>query len=162
RVVAEAIGVPLRQHYDGLPGARRILVRGCRVPAGVDQVVFGIRCALRRGEAEELRRFERAISSLRAQGRVLGKCFRPHIGGEKLRASLFEAEVGGALVAEEDVAVADEVLVDADHCSLSRYWIAFGFRCWNIAGESVCPQKGRDPLEATLERPHHAVFIARG
>ena len=115
RVVAEAVGVPLRQDDDGLLGPRRIFVRGRGIPAGVDQIVFGVGRALRRGEAEKLGRRELSLGGLLADGGVLGQGFRAHIGGEKLGMALFEAEVGGPLVAEELVAVADEELVDADH-----------------------------------------------
>ena len=58
---------------------------------------------------------ELAFGGLLRDRRVLGQRFRAHVGGEELRMALFKPEVGGALVAEELVAVADEELVDADH-----------------------------------------------
>ena len=115
RVVAEAVGVPLRQNHDGLLGPRGVFVFGRRVPAGIDQVVLRVGRALGRGEAQKLRRGELALGGLLADRGVLRQRLRAHVGGEEFRMALFEAEVGGALVAEEVVAVADEELVDADH-----------------------------------------------
>ena len=106
-VVAEGIGVPLRHDDDGLFGARGIFVRGSGIPAGVDEIVLRVGRALGRGEAEELGRRELALGCLLAEGRRLGEGLRADVGGKELREALLKAEVGGALVAEEDVAVAD-------------------------------------------------------
>src|SRR5260221_6251477 len=45
-VVAEAVGVPLREDDDGLFGARGGFVLGGGIPAGVDEIVLGIGRAL--------------------------------------------------------------------------------------------------------------------
>ena len=75
--------------------------------------------------------------------------------------ALFKAEIRGPLVAEEDVAVADEELVDADHRGFGGRLVA-QIRDRERRRETMRFEKGRDPLEAPLQRPHHAIFIARG
>ena len=80
-VVAESVGVPLGQNYDCLLGAGGSFVRGRRVPAGVDQVVFRVRRALGRGEAEVLGQGEFSVGSLLANGGFLGEGFRADVGG---------------------------------------------------------------------------------
>ena len=94
--------------------------------------------------------------------RVLGQRLRPHIGGEQLRMALFKPEVGGLLVAEEHVAVADEELVDARHRRFGGGIVAHDFRAGNGGAESVRFKKRLDPFEAPLQRAHDAIFIARG
>jgi hypothetical protein len=94
-VVAEAVGVPLRQHNDGLLGPRRVFVRGGRIPAGVYQVVFRIGRAFRRGEAQELGRRKLSFRGLLTDRGFLGQSLRADIGGKQLGVAFFEAEVGG-------------------------------------------------------------------
>ncbi len=93
---------------------------------------------------------------------ILGQRLRAHVGGEELRMALFQTEIRGALVAEEHVAVADEELVDADHGGFGRRGVAHNVGIGNRGAKAVRLEKGRDPLEAPLQRAHHAIFVARG
>ena len=83
-VVAEAVGVPLRQHHDGLLGAGGVFVGGGRIPAGVHQVVFGVGRALRRSKAEELGGSQLSLGGLLTDRGLLGQGFRADVGGKQL------------------------------------------------------------------------------
>src|ERR1035438_2588826 len=74
----------------------------------------------------------------------------------------FEAKVGGALVAEKSVAMADEELVDADHRGFGGSFVVHHLGTGQSGSKAVALKKRRDPLEAPLQRSHHAVFVARG
>ena len=62
---------------------------------------------------------------------------------------LLKAEVGGALVAEEVVAVANEELVDADHGGFGRRLVALDFRRGNRVAKPCASRKG-----AIQSKPH--------
>ena len=161
-VVTEAVGVPLRQHHDGLPGPRGIFVRRSGIPAGVDEVVFRVGRAFRRGEAQKLRRLELAGGGPGAEGCIARQGFGAHVGGEQLGKALLEAEVGGAAVAEKEIAVTDEKLIDARHGGFSCGGVAQGLWSGERARESVGLEKWSDPLEAPFQGARHPIFIARG
>ena len=128
RVVAEGVGIPLRHHHDGLLGPPRIFVRGRRIPARVRQIVLRVGRPLRRGKAQKLRRRNLALGGLLLDRGVLRQRLRAHIGGKQLRVPLFQPKVGGPLVAEERIAVANEELVDADHGGLGSRVVACNLR----------------------------------
>ena len=164
RVVAEGVGIPLRQHHDGLLGPRGVLVRGRRIPARIHQVVFGIRRALGRGEAQKLRRRSLALGRLLLDRRVLGQRFRADVGGEQLRMPLFQPEVGGPLVAKEDVAVADEQLVDAHHGGFGGGIVAHTLRAAERPRRIRAPQERarstRSPTPAAAPRDFRRAWSA--
>ena len=160
--MAEAVGIPLRHHHDGLPGPRGIFVSGRGIPARIRQVIFRVRRALGRGEAQKLRGRELSLGGLLLERCVFGKGFRADVGGVELRVPLFKTEVRGALVAKKHVAVADKELVDTDHGGFGLLLVALNPGRGNRIAKTVRFKKGRDPLEAPLQRAHHAVFVARG
>ena len=82
RVMAEAIGVPLRQHHDGLLGPGRIFVGRGRIPTGVHQVVFRVGRTFGRSEAEELGGCQFSFGGLLTNRGFLGEGFRAYVGGE--------------------------------------------------------------------------------
>ena len=118
RVVAERVCVPLRHHHNGLLGPLGILVRRRWVPARIHQIVFRKWRPLRRSEAQKLRRRNLSLHRLLLDRRVLGQRLRAHVGGKQLRMPLFQPEVGGPLVAEKFVAVANKKLIDEHHGGL--------------------------------------------
>src|ERR1035437_4077553 len=74
----------------------------------------------------------------------------------------FEAEVGGAFVAEKSVAMADEELVDADHRGCGGSFVVLHLVTGQSGSKAIALKERCDPLEAPLQRSHHAVFVARG
>ena len=150
RIVAETVGIPLRQHHDGLLGPLGVFMLRCRVPAGVHLVVLRVRRPLRRGKTQKLRRRNLSLGCHLADRGILGQCLRAHIGGEQLRMPFFQPEVGGPLVPEEAIAVADEELVDADHGRFSRRIVAHNLRVRHRVPKAVSLKKRRDPIEAPL------------
>ena len=76
--------------------------------------------------------------------------------------AFFQAEVSGAPVAEELVAMADEELIDADHGSFSRGGVALYFRGGDGGSEAMTLKKGSDPLKTPLEGADNPIFVARG
>ena len=162
RVVAEPVGVPLRHHDDGLFGPRRIFLRRRRKPARVHQVVLRVRRALRRGKAQILGLGEFAFGGLLLQLRILCERFRPNVGRKQLRMALLQSEIRRALVAKEDVAMADQNLVDAKHCGFRSRRVADNIGIGNGVAKAVRLKKRSDPLKAPLQWAHHAIFVARG
>src|ERR1017187_297823 len=74
----------------------------------------------------------------------------------------FEAKVGGAFVAEKSVAMADEELVDADHRGFGGSFVMHRLGTGQSGSKAIALKKRCNPLEAPLQRSHHAVFVARG
>ncbi len=104
------------------------------------------------------------FSARRFQRFILRQRLRPHVGRKQLRKAIFQAKVGRLLVAEELRAPADENFVDACDCFFRRGIIA-GCRLPQFRqSQGAAPQRNgsirtQDP---TFQRPHHAIFIARG
>ena len=160
--MTEAVRIPLRKDYDGLLGPGGISVGRGGVPAGIDQVVLRVGRALVRSKSQELGGGEHSLFSLAADLGFLGEGFGADIGGKKLGMAFFEAEVSGATVAEELIAMTDEELVDADHGRFSRDGVSLDFRTGDGGREAMTLKKGGDPLETPFEGADNAVFIARG
>jgi hypothetical protein len=161
-VVAEAVGVPLGNDDDGLLGARWVLVFGGGVPAGIHQIVFRVRRALRGCEAQVPGLSELSLGGFLAEGGVLGQGLGTNIGGKQFRIALFEAVISGRFVAEELVAVTDEELVDADHSGFGGGFVTQHLRTRQGRAQAVALKKGGDPLKAPLERTHDTVLVTRG
>ena len=153
--VGEGVGVPLGHDDHGLAGfaegAEFGFLLGARgKPAGVDLVVFGVRGAGVGGEAEELGVVEFAGLGFALEFGVLGEGLGANVGGKELGMALFEAEVGGGVVAVEGVGVVGDLLAEGDHAGLVGGCGIEGL------GE------GREPVEAPLERADDAVGVAGG
>ncbi len=102
-----------------------------------------------------------ALSRLLLQLGVFGQRLRTHVGWEQLRMALFQAEVRGAVIAEKDVAVADEKLVDAEHRGFSSRGVANNIGIGHGGAKAVRLKKRGDPFESPLQWAHDAVFVAR-
>ena len=98
RVVADGIGVPMRQHNNGPPSP---LFLGRGKPASVGQIVFWKRRFHRRGEAQE-------FGLLLA---ILGLALRIAAGGEELDGAALQADIRGRAIREKLGAVLHDVLV---------------------------------------------------
>ena len=161
-VMAEAVGVPLRHDDNGLLGTRRVFVGGRRIPAGVDEIVLRVGRALGRGKAEILGARQFAVGGSLFDLGIFGERLRADVRGIELRKTLLEAEISGALVAEEEMAIADEELVDADHGLLGRGLVAQDLRAGNSGSKAMRFEEWSDPLETPLEGADDAIFIAGG
>ncbi len=126
--MTEGIRIPLRHHDNRLLWPFRILVLRRWIPPCIDEVVLRIRRPLRRGKAQELCFCSFSLCSKLLDLSIFGKRFWSHIGRKQLRMPLFQTEVGGTLVAEEDVAVANEYLVDAHDCRFGGELVAKALR----------------------------------
>ena len=120
-----------------------------------------MRCALRRGEAQILRAFELAFGRLLLDLRVLGERFRPDIGGEQFRIALLKPKIRRPLVTKKRLAVADQELVDAHHRGFGGSIVVLHLGPRHDFVKPVRFEKRHNPFEAPLQRPHHAIFIAR-
>ena len=76
--------------------------------------------------------------------------------------AFFKPVVGGALIAEEFVAVANEELIDADHGGFGGEGIAQDLGTGDGVLKTVRLKEGLDPLESPLERADYAIFVAGG
>jgi len=63
--------------------------------------------------------------------------------------------------AEKGIAMADEELVDEDHGGLGKRGIGRNLRTRQRLRKAVLAQKRLNPLEAPLQRAHHAILVAR-
>ena len=140
RVLADAVGVPLRQQHHRAMALRR-------KPARVDAIVLGIRRRYRRGEAQKLAPlvFELLLGRLAA-------------GVKEFDLAMLDAEIVRRGVAEELVAVLDQVIVDVGHVPQHRVLVVLILR----NREALDARPARGPVQAPLERAHHAIVVARG
>ncbi len=149
-VVREGVGVPLRHNDDGLLRPAGLGFGGvCGIPAGVDDVVFGVTGGDGGGEAKEGGVLDFAGVGFAVPFCVLREGFGADVGGEEERRAIFETEVGGGFVGEEAFGVRGEVLVEGGHA------LEVGL------GEGGLGEAG-EPVEAPLERTDEAVCVAGG
>ena len=126
------------------------------IPARVDRVILRIRRAQGRAEAQEGNAAQFAHLGAPLPLALLLQCLGPHVGGIELREARLDAEVRGCGVVEEAVRCGHDAVVERDHrcqrCRAARGYVGRGLHATEV-GQVV---------KAPLQRPFHAIFIARG
>jgi hypothetical protein len=98
------------------------------------------------------------------QHRILLERLRTNIGWKQLRVALFQAKIAGSLVAEEEVAVLDNVFAETKH-RLSGFLIFLGghtYRSEEPAAKTAVVDVVVQEVEAPLQRANNPVLITSG
>ena len=104
-IVAQSIGIPVRQHHHSATATRR-------EPARVGEIVFGIGRFHGRGEPQEVGKFL-LISFLMMAG-------IPVAGGKAFDRTPFQPKICGSGVAEKFIALGDDALIQPANKSFNR------------------------------------------
>src|SRR5690242_7091921 len=103
--MAEGVGVPLWEDHNCLLARPAFTIEG-RKPAGIDDIVFRIRCADGRCESQELRRPQ--FPGPRHLLELLQLFLLPHVRGKELWQPFLEIKIAWSLIAEEAIAIGDD------------------------------------------------------
>ena len=115
-------------------------------------------------EAEKLRLGQLAFGGQLFQLGVVTQRFRPHIGGEQLRMTFFQAKIRGSFVAVELLGRSDDAFIDGEHGGVGLRRIT--------AGDGIADGQTRDaavargdpifqPVKSPFQRADNAIGIPR-